>query len=126
MDINMLNIPNETILFDLHYGGRAPSESEDNNSQDQNKLLPVNEGTPCFRNIFIKNITCNGARRAMYFNGLPEMNLKNISVENSIFKAAGGADLRESDGINMENVIIDVKSGPIVKLYNVKNRIRVI
>jgi polygalacturonase len=121
-DINMLNIPNEAILFDLYYGGRAPGErAGDNNGETQNKLTPVTEETPVFKNIFIKNITCNGALRAMFFNGLPEMNLKNISVENSTFTTTGGADLRESDGLKIENVIINVKSGPIVKLYNVKN-----
>jgi len=121
-DINMLNIPNEAILFDLFYGGKSASESVgDDYSAEQNKIPPVTEETPCFKNIFISNVTCNGAKRAMYFNGLPEMNLKNISVENSIFTATGGAEIRESDGITLNNVIISAQSGPAIMLYNAKN-----
>jgi len=121
-DINMVNIPHEAILFDLFYGGKSASESVgDDISAEQNKIPPVTEETPCFKNIFISNITCNGAKRAMYFNGLPEMNLKNILVENSTFTSTTGAEIRESDGINLINVVINVQSGPAIMLYNAKN-----
>jgi polygalacturonase len=121
-DINMINIPYEAILFDLFYGGKSAAESVgDDNTEARNKIPPVTEETPGFKNIFIKNITCNGASRAMYFNGLPEMNLKNIRVENSTFTATSGAEIRESDGVMINNVIINVQSGPGVNLYNVKN-----
>jgi len=49
------------------------------------------------------------------------MNVKNINVENSIFTSTTGADLRESDGVKFNNVIINAKSGPMIKLYNTKN-----
>ena len=121
-DINMLNIPYDAILFDLYYGGKSASETEgDDNSEAQNKIPPVTEETPAFKNIYIKDIVCNGALRAMYFNGLPEMNLKNINVANSTFATTGGVDIRESDEVKLNNVILNVSSGPAVKLYNVRN-----
>jgi len=121
-DINMINIPHEAVLFDLFYGGKSASESAGiDNSELQSKIVPVTVETPSFRNIYIKNITCNGALRAMFFNGLPELNLSNINVENSVFTTTLGAELNESDGVKLNNVVINIKSGPTVKLYNTKN-----
>jgi polygalacturonase len=123
-DINMINIPQEAILFDLYYGGKSASESEgDDLSDAQNKLVLVSIETPSFKDIYISNITCNGAKRAMYFNGLPEMNLQNINVSNSTFTTTSGADLRESNGVKLSNLVINVKSGPTVHLHNVKNAV---
>lgn len=121
-DINMINIPTDAVLFDLFYGGKSASEVlEDTTKNAEPKLLPVTEETPIFRNIFIKNVSCNGARRAMYFNGLPEMNVQNINVSNSAFTTTNGVELNESDGVKINNVIVNPAQGPIVKLYNVKN-----
>lgn len=62
------------------------------------KLPEANETTSSFKDIYIKNIVCFYARRAMYFNGLPEMNTKNVDIENVIIKSEYGAELCESDG----------------------------
>jgi polygalacturonase len=110
-NVSMYNIVNEAFLFDLYYMGGVKSEA----------TPAVDETTPVFRNIFVKDIVANQASRAMFFNGLPEMNISNIVVENSSFTTQQGALLSESEGIQFTNVRINPSEGPAVKLNNVKN-----
>ena len=55
-NINMINIPNEALIFNLYYGGKGRGEDP---NQDEKKaettIPPVTEETPIFRNIFIKD-----------------------------------------------------------------------
>ena len=70
----MIDIPNEALLFDLFYGGKGAGEETEEELAGRMKapVPPVTEETPAFRDIHISNITCKGAGRAMFFNGLPE------------------------------------------------------
>ena len=122
-NINMTNIPTEPLLFDLYYGGKSASEAlaDGDATPVEETIPPVTEETPSFRNIYIKDITCSGARRAMFFNGLPEMNIKNINVDNVVISSTYGVELAESDGVKMSNVKVVVEKGPALQLKNVKN-----
>ncbi|GHV57274.1 glycoside hydrolase [Bacteroidia bacterium] len=111
-NIYMFNIATEPFLFDLYYGGK-PGDS---------KLTPpVDETTPVFRNIYLKNMTAREARRAMFFNGLPEMNISNIRVEDVIISSVTGAEISESDGLFFKNIQIIPEKGPVFILNNVRN-----
>ena len=79
-DIYMANIPNEGLLFDLFYGGKgAGEETEEELAARMNAEAPeVSDETPAFRNIVIENVTGRNLKRAIYFNGLPEMKIQNI------------------------------------------------
>ena len=122
-DIYMFDIATDSFLFDLFYGGKSASEAlEDGDAPAAvSQLPPVTAETPVFRNIYVKNIVSRNARRAMYFNGLPEMNISNINVENAWISSLLGAELSESDGINFKNIHITPQKGPALILQNVKN-----
>lgn len=122
-NISMFNIATEPFLFDLYYGGKSAVESlnDGDAAPIQDTVCEVDETTPAFRNIYVKNLIARNARRAMFFNGLPEMNITNINVENAFITATIGAELSESDGINFKNVEIIPKSGPALMLNNVRN-----
>jgi polygalacturonase len=99
-NIYMFNIVNDSFLFDLYYGGRSASEDfELNKDKTQSAVTEIkaDETTPCFRNIYVKNMVSRNARRAMFFNGLPEMNISNINLENAVITAQFGAELVETD-----------------------------
>lgn len=113
-DIVMTGIPEEALLFDLFYGkkGKATADS----------IPPVSEETPIFRDIHIKNIVCRGAGRAIYFNGLPEMKIQNITLENvTITNAESGIDINQADHIKIDNTTIDVQKGNIINLSAASN-----
>lgn len=122
-DIVMTDIPTEPLLFDLHYGGKSALEAaEDGQSSEFDiDFVPADETTPEFREIYISNITCNGAGRAMYFNGIPEKNITGIHVENCNIVAEKGADIRYSDGVQFENVNIIQSEGEGYTVANCRN-----
>ncbi len=121
--ISMFNIVTDSFLFDLYYGGKSASEAlEDNDNNDtKDDLKPADETTPVFRNIYVRNIVSRNARRAMFFNGLPEMNITNIHVENAEISSLLGAEISESNGVKLKNVHIEPEQGAALILDNVKN-----
>jgi len=119
-NIGMYDIVTEALLFDLYYMNKSASEVlEDANGQPVVRSLPaVDETTPTFRNIHVKNIRCSNAGRAMYFNGLPENPIEGIYVENAKITARKGAEIKESKHIILKNIEIIPSSGPALKLEN--------
>lgn len=121
-DIVMMNIPTEPLLFDLHYGGKSAVEAAaEGASPFDTEFVPADETTPQFKDIYIKDIVCSGASKAMYFNGIPEKNIENIVVENCEIVSDMGADLRYSDGVLLKNVNINQTEGPGYTIANSKN-----
>jgi len=124
-NINMTNIPAEALLFDLYYGGNSPVPTVEEKTQDKEKLagmMPaVTEETPSFKDIYVTNVTCKGAGRAILLQGLPEMNLKNIRLNNVRIEATRGIDVTDADGIEMKNVFVSATQGPALKMKNAKN-----
>ena len=122
-NISMFDIATEPILFNLYYGGKSAVEAlEDGDEVGQPETIPaVDHTTPAFRNIYIKNVACSKARRAVYFYGLPEQNISNINIENYTVHSTLGGEITESEGIFLKNVNIIAKEGAALKLKNVKN-----
>lgn len=110
-NINMARIANDAILFDLYYGGKDPSLKTGDPSAVE-PTYKADETTPCFRNIHIRNIACNGAGRAMYFNGLPEMRINTVTLDDiTITNANTGAIFRQSSNVRMNNVEVKALKG---------------
>ncbi len=122
-NINMNEIAAEALLFDLFYGGKSALEALAEGDEEEifdMPALPVDETTPQFRNIHVSHVNCRDARRAMLFNGLPEMNVEGVTVDNCSIHASIGAQLNESSGVLLKNVRIIPEQGPALMLNNVK------
>ncbi|MEP0366027.1 MAG: glycoside hydrolase family 28 protein [Cyclobacteriaceae bacterium] len=121
-DIDMINIPTEPIRFNLFYGGQSPVLEEDQEAAIPDaEAVPVTEETPSFKDIYIKNVTAVGSGSAGYFQGLPEMNLKNINIENSFLEGRKGISIVDADVVTFKNVKVETEKGYPVTLYNTKN-----
>ena len=108
-DINMMDILTDAITFNMYYGGKSVAEMlADGDNPDTSTKLDIDETTPVFRNININDIICNGAGRAMEFNGLPEMPIDGINLKNIIIIAKKGADFNNAKNIITENINITV------------------
>ena len=81
----------------------------DGDNPDNVTKKPVDETTPIFRNIDIRNILCNGAGRAMEFNGLPEMPIDGITLQNITILAKKDAVFTNCQNIKKKNVMITVQ-----------------
>ncbi|MBD0823738.1 glycoside hydrolase family 28 protein [Aestuariibaculum marinum] len=123
-NIDMMHIPTEAIRFNMFYGGNSPVLEEDQNADDEKRdetMIPVTEETPSFRNIYMKNISVSESETAVFFMGLPEMNLKNVAIENAVFETKKGITAIDSDGIILKNVKVKASEDHALTIYNSKN-----
>jgi hypothetical protein len=81
----------------------------------------VTEETPRFRNISIKNLTCKGASQAIYLQGLPELNLENIILENIDIEADNGLTCIDANGISIKGMRLITKNLPALRFINSLN-----
>lgn len=109
-NINMINIPGDALIADLYYAVKeAPGAP----------VPAVTEETPAFRNIHISNVSCKGAGRAMFLNGLPEMPIENFSVKNmKVTDAQKGASINKVAGITLENIEIETADDAYLQVEN--------
>lgn len=120
-DILMTDIPSQAISFNLYYGGLSVSEmlAEGKNIETTaGDIPPVTEETPLFRNISMKNITCRGADQAIYLQGLPELNLENVTMENIDMTAVEGMACIDTRGIKIRNMRLVTEKKPLIFFLN--------
>ena len=119
-NIAMKDIIGEAILFDMYYAAQDPVPlAGEKREPPRIEELPVTEETPQFRNIHIRNVICNGAARAIFIRGLPEMNVKNIVLEDMVLQAEEGLDMTEGSHITIKNVkLITKETNPVMNIHN--------
>lgn len=123
-DIAMIDIVTDALTFNLFYGGQSVSEAWESGRQTLRPdeiTYQVDETTPCFRNIFIKNVVSRNSGRVMMMRGLPEMNVQNVTLENMVMTGRLGIDLSDVDGVSLKNVQVTAAEGEAIKTRNVKN-----
>ena len=122
-NIAMKNIPGEAILFDMYYAAQDPiALTGEKREPPKVEVKPVSEETPQFKNIYIKNVVVNGAQKAIFVRGLPEMNVKNIVMEDMVLQAKEGLDMTEGTGITLKNVqLITTNKNPVMNIHNSQN-----
>ena len=118
-DIEMMNIPTQAISFNLYYSGRSASEDLDaGDNGTVEKLIPVTEETPQFKNIFIRDVNCKGAFQGIYLQGLPEMKLENILLENVQMESDYGLICSDAKNVKIKNLTLKTKKTPAIDLKN--------
>ena len=121
-NINMKDIPGEAILFDMYYEAKDPIVlAGERREPPKVEIKPVTDETPVFQNIYIKNVAVDGAEKAIYVRGLPEMNVKNIVMEDMVIQAKTGLDMTEASGIIIRNThFITKDKNPVMQVHNSK------
>ena len=66
---------------------------------------------PVFKNIYIQNIICNGAKTGIFLRGLPEMPVQNIYMENLVLNTDIGVEIKDAKGIYIKNCDFTTKKG---------------
>jgi hypothetical protein len=107
----MKDIAGDAILFDMFYGGK---------NQKVEKFAAT-EATPRFENFFIHDIVVQGAKRGIFVRGLPEMNVKNVRLENLTVIADAGMYAEEAEAISIKNLTLLTKdTNPVITIFNGK------
>jgi len=119
----MRDIVGEAILFDMYYAAQDPIVlAGEKREPPKVEELPVTEGTPQFRNIFVNNVVASGAEKAIFVRGLPEMNVKDLVLQNLTIQAKRGLDMTEGSNITLRNVrLITTETNPVLYVHNSKN-----
>ncbi|SKB58352.1 Glycosyl hydrolases family 28 [Parapedobacter luteus] len=119
-DIYMKDIPGEAILFDMYYEAKDPIPAAGEVRQPPKaETLPVSEETPQFRNFYIANIHCEGAKKAVFIRGLPEMPIRGIHLSGLRMKTAAGIDIQEGAAITVTESVVETTSDePLAYVLN--------
>ncbi|MFB0516734.1 MAG: glycoside hydrolase family 28 protein [Candidatus Neomarinimicrobiota bacterium] len=123
-DIYMKAIPTEAIRFNMYYDSQPPIPELNSDKLLVYKERPevaVSEETPSFRNIHIENITCRGADRAILLQGLPEMAISDIVLNNIVISAKNGLVCVDADGVSLNNVKIMSEETPVMSILSSRN-----
>ncbi len=122
-NITMKDIIGEAILFDMYYAAVDPIPAAgEKRVPPKVESKPVTEETPQFQNIYISNVVADGAKQAIFVRGLPEMNVKNIVMQDMVLQAKHGLDMTEGTGITLRNVqILTKETNPVLNIHNSKN-----
>jgi polygalacturonase len=122
-NIDMINIPTKAISFNLYYGGKSMVEMLADNDQNKpkEKAPKISEETPQFKDIIIKDIRCKGAQEAIYLQGLPEMNLENVYLENLHMITENGLTSIDANGIVIKDLKLETTNYPVLNFHNSKN-----
>ncbi|MFC3197872.1 glycoside hydrolase family 28 protein [Parapedobacter deserti] len=122
-NIFMKDIPGEAILFDMYYEAKVPVPAAGEERQPpQAEKLPVSEETPQFRNFHISNIHCNGAKKAIFVRGLPEMPIRGIHFSGLQMATTEGIDIQEGADITISQSIIKATdTEPLIYVLNGKD-----
>ncbi len=108
-DVKMSNMLTAAIDFNMYYMIRSATR----------QAMPVNEGTPIFRNFKITNVTCESAGTALNIVGLPEMAVEGVTIENADLTGNKAGTMVDGKGITLKNVHIHAKDGGVVSVTNV-------
>ncbi len=112
-DIQMKDISTDAVGFNMYYGGEAPTEAAEG-TYGSRPSMPVNEGTPQFRDITLSRVLCNGAGRAVMLEGLPEMPIRGIVLDDVRITAKKGLAMVDAEEITLRGVDIRPAAGPVL------------
>lgn len=122
-NIYMKDIPGDAILFDMYYAARDPIPlAGEERALPAVEFKPVDETTPQFKNIRINNVYVNGAEKAVFIRGLPEMHINNLQFSNLVLQSKHGLDIQEASNISFKNVqLYTTELNPVVDIINSDN-----
>jgi polygalacturonase len=99
-NIFMSDIVNEAILFDTYYEDvTAGKNAKDVKTTETDKI-------PVFKDFFISNVFCRGARTAISITGLPQMPVQEIHFDTVTISADKGYLSKDAKDIDFQNVRI--------------------
>ena len=108
--IKMVDITGDAIVADMYYAVKEKPGAP---------IPAVSVTTPVFRNIYMSDISCNGAGKAVSLRGLPEMPLKNFVIDGmNITSSKKGISANYVEGLVLNNVNVVCEDTCKLKIEN--------
>ena len=117
-DITMSNV-NPAITFTCYYMTNSAGDLVPRFPPEHDAPQPVQETTPVFRNIHVRNLTATSQSSAGIMIGLPESPISNVVLENvNIQAATTGLSIRNARDLRFRQVTVVNGQGPPFVLEN--------
>ena len=118
-NMTMTNVKNP-FSIDCYYDKKY---NKDNPQYDKDNARALDETTPTYKNILIKNVKttdiCTG--NAIFLIGRPESHIKNITLDNVQIKAKKGIDVRFVDQLvfkNSSKITLSTGKDPWIRCFD--------
>jgi polygalacturonase len=95
----------EAILLNMFYGASSAESAS--------------QSPPTFRDIYIKNVRCEGADAAIVVRGLPEQPIQKVTLEDLNIKSDTGINCQEAVDLTLKNVSVQAQQEPLFNATNV-------
>ncbi|HVZ25111.1 MAG TPA: glycoside hydrolase family 28 protein, partial [Sediminibacterium sp.] len=121
-DIYMKDIAGEAILFDMYYMAKDPVPlAGEKREMPVIETLPVNAGTPVFRNFDIRNIVCIGAEKGIFIRGIPESQVQQINFSHLVLQTRQAIECTEAWNVQFNDIrLLSRENNPLVYIQNSK------
>jgi len=122
-NIDMKDIGGEAVFFDVYYQAKDPVPLVgDKTVMPKIEIKPVDEGTPVFQHFYFHDIVCRGADKGIFIRGLPEMNIKDVNIDNAVLQSKQGIYCEETTNISLKNItILSQETNPVITIENSNN-----
>lgn len=105
-NIRMAGLRREAIVLNMFYGSSTAASRSDT--------------APVFRNVHIKNVTCESAGVAIVIRGLPEQPIERVVLEDLHLNAIEGIRCQDADGLTLSGVSGIVQEEPLFSCSNIR------
>ncbi len=106
-NITMAGIRQEAIVFNMFYGSTT--------------VVPKSNTPPVFRDIHVKNVTCESAGTAVELCGLSEQRISRVTLEHLRVNAVVGIHCRDIDDLTLSHVSGVIEQEPLFGCSNVRD-----
>ena len=104
--IHMAGLRREAIVLNMFYGSSTAASRS--------------EAPPAFRNVHIRNVTCESAGAAVAIRGLPEQPIERVVLEDLHLNAVEGIHCQDAHDLTLSNVSGIVEEEPMFACSNVR------
>jgi polygalacturonase len=105
-NIRMTDLRRQAIVINMFYGSSTAA--------------PRSKTPPVFRNIAIRNVTCERVALAVDVRGLPEQPVSDVVLEHLRIHAVQGVRCQDVDGLTLNDVSGSVEKRPALSYENVQ------
>lgn len=118
----MTDIKADALLFDMYYHGQSPVlEVIEGHSIADTAVVAVTEATPCFKGIHFRNIRCRNVGRTFYFDGIHEMPVQDITIDNLFSEASAPSLFSECKSILLRDISFAEGGNQQIYLYRAED-----
>ena len=114
-NITYSNITMDGVKFPIFISSYYPKPPKEASDADQS--CSVDEKTPGWKDITIRNVKATNCTNNLFIWGLPELHVSNILLENVKIESAKGITINYADNVNIKNSQFSVADKYIIQIF---------